>query len=193
VLLLYFVLGGLIIGTALGGRPSELSTVRFRWWPVALGGLGFQVLLFSEPLASWVGPAGPALYVVSTLVVLAALLADRALPGFRLIALGATLNLAAILANGGLMPASAEAFEALTGRAAVPSETFSNSTLAAPEAALAVLGDNFVLPRPFPFANVFSIGDVVIGVGAAFFVVRVMVGGRSALPAGLRATGLADG
>jgi hypothetical protein len=41
-------------------------------------------------------------------------------------------------------------------------------------ATLAFLGDIFVLPRPFPFANVFSIGDVLIGVGGAWFVVKTM-------------------
>jgi hypothetical protein len=32
----------------------------------------------------------------------------------------------------------------------------------------------FVLPRPLPFANVFSIGDVLIGLGAVVFLVRSM-------------------
>jgi hypothetical protein len=31
-----------------------------------------------------------------------------------------------------------------------------------------------VLPRPMPFANVFSIGDVLIGSGAVVFLVRTM-------------------
>ena len=41
---------------------------------------------------------------------------------------------------------------------------------------LAFLGDNFVLPRPVPLANVFSIGDVLIGVGGALFVFQAMHG-----------------
>ena len=36
------------------------------------------------------------------------------------------------------------------------------------------VGDILVLPRPFPFANVFSLGDVLIGVGAALFLVWTM-------------------
>ncbi|HEY7600069.1 MAG TPA: DUF5317 family protein, partial [Candidatus Limnocylindrales bacterium] len=87
---------------------------------------------------------------------------------------GALLNLAAIAANGGQMPASAEAFMALNGTAVVPAEGFSNSIILAPDAPLLFLGDVFVLPRPIPLANVFSIGDVLIAIGGALFVARTM-------------------
>ncbi len=174
MLLLYFLLAGVGIGLARGGHLSDLAQTRFRWWPVALAGLAFQVLLFSEPLGSQVGAAGPALYVASTLAVLAALARNLALPGFALIAVGATLNLVAILANGGQMPADPAAVMALLGEARIPADVFSNSVVAGSSAAFAFLGDTMVLPRPMPFANVFSIGDVLIGSGAVVFLVRTM-------------------
>jgi hypothetical protein len=163
MLLLYAIPIGILLGLLAGGRVGALGDIHIRLWPLALGGLLFQVALFSSPLAAAVGGWGPALYVGSTAVVLAALLMNLDQPGFRLIGLGAALNLAAIVANGGQMPASAEAWLALTGIAAVPTTDFSNSIVAAPSAPLLFLGDIFVLPRPFPFANVFSIGDVMIG------------------------------
>ena len=46
----------------------------------------------------------------------------------------------------------------------------------APTTTLAFLGDVFYLPRPLPFANVFSIGDVLIAAGGAWFIARTMVG-----------------
>jgi hypothetical protein len=199
VLLLYFLLAGLGLGVALGGKPAALNAVSFRWWPLAVAGLAFQLLLFSEPVAARVGALGPALYVGSTMAVLGAILANRSLPAFRVIALGAALNLVAIAANGGLMPASADAYAALTGDAAVPSTAFTNSVVAGADAKLAFLGDIFVLPRPFPLANVFSIGDVVIGVGATLFIVRAMSAGpgpataRSATASRRAAGSLADG
>ncbi len=174
MLLLYFVAAGVLVGLLLGGRPASLAEVRFRWWAVALAGLGFQLLLFSEPLASHVGDAGPLLYTISTAVVLAALLRNLRLPGFAIIAAGAALNLAVIVANGGRMPADPAAFAALTGQPAVPTDRFSNSQIASPDTLLAFLGDTMVLPRPLPFANVFSIGDLLIGLGAASFIVRAM-------------------
>jgi hypothetical protein len=91
-----------------------------------------------------------------------------------------------IVANGGQMPASPDAWAALNGVAAVPTAGFSNSVLADPGTALAFLGDNFVLPRPLPFANIFSIGDMMIGAGGALFIVQTMHG--RVLPRLLRQT-----
>jgi len=174
MLLLYAIPVGIFIGLAGGGRLSELAGVRIRFWPLALGGLVFQLSLFSPPVASAVGIWGPVLYVGSTLVVLLALLANLGQPGFRLILYGSTLNLVAILLNGGQMPATAEAIAALNGLAQLPAEAFSNSALAGPTTHFAILGDVFVLPRPIPFANVFSIGDVLIGIGGVVFIGRTM-------------------
>lgn len=184
MLLLYAVAAGVLVGLIAGGRLSALAGVRVEWWPVALGGLAFQVLLFSPPLADAVGDAGPLLYVLSTAVVLVVLAVNLRLPGFRLIAVGAILNLAAIVANGGLMPASPEALAALHGLAALPTDSFSNSVVAGRETTLLLLGDIFYLPRPVPFANVFSIGDVLIGLGGATFIVRTMRRARAGVRAG---------
>lgn len=174
MLLLYFVAAGLLIGLVTRGRVAGLAEVEFRWWPLALGGLAFQALLFSDVLGSTVGDAGPPLYVASTLVVLVALMRNVGLSGFPIIALGALLNMVVIVANGGHMPADPQAFAALNGAPVVPTDLFSNSSLAGPQTVLPFLGDTLVLPRPWPFANVFSIGDLVIGSGAVVFVVRTM-------------------
>lgn len=175
MLLLYAIPVGVFVGLLGGGRLAELANVRIRFWPFALGGLAFQVLLFSPAIASAVGIWGPLLYVGSTLVVLLVLLANVRQPGFRLILLGSTLNLVAILLNGGQMPASAEAIAALNGLAHGPADAFSNSAPAGPATHFAILGDIFALPRPIPFANVFSIGDVLIGGGGAWFISRTML------------------
>jgi len=174
MLLLYAIAVGLLLGLVSGGRLSALAGQRIRWWPVALGGLFFQLILFSPAVAEVIGDAGPPLYVGSTGLVLLALLVNARLPGFWLIGLGAVLNLTAIVANGGYMPASPEALAALHGIAALPTEAYSNSAVAGAHTNLALLGDIFYLPRPFPLANVFSIGDVLIGLGGALFVARTM-------------------
>jgi hypothetical protein len=176
VLLLYSIAVGLLLGRALGGRVAHLEHVRFAWWPLAAAGLLVQVALFSGPVAERIGAAGPAVYVVSTLAVLLALLRNAALPGLAIIAVGAALNLVPILANGGVMPSSPEAWLALTGVAQLPTDAFSNSVLAGPDTAFAFLGDVFVFPRPLPLANVFSLGDAVIALGAVVFLVVAMRG-----------------
>ena len=176
MLLLYAVAFGLLVGLLTRGHLSALGTVRIRFWPVALAGLAFQGFLFSSPFASVVGDAGPALYVGSTLVVLLALVPNLRQPGFWLIFLGALANFTVIVANGGYLPASAEAWAALNGTPALPATDFSNAVIAGPNTPFHFLADLFVLPRPFPFANVFSIGDVLIGLGGAWFVIAAMHG-----------------
>ena len=182
MLLVYAVVIGLIAGMVSGGRLAPLGSVHIRLWPVALLGLAFQAFLFSSPLASVVGPLGPPLYVGSTALVLLALLVNVRQPGFLLIAAGALLNFTVVVANGGQMPVSPEAVAALMGAPTLPTTDFTNSVIAGPETRFALLGDIFVLPRPFPLANVFSIGDVLIGVGGAWFIVRTMHRRRDARP-----------
>jgi hypothetical protein len=182
MLLLYSIAAGLILGRLAGGRLDALTAVRFRLMPVALGGLLFQLVLFSAPVAERIGDAGPALYVASSLAVFVALLANLRLPGFWILAVGAGMNLVAIVANGGYMPSSPEAWMQLNGVAEVPTEAYSNSAIMTSATAFPALGDVFVFPRPLPLANVFSLGDALIAVGAVIFLVRQMRGGRTATP-----------
>lgn len=174
MLLLYAVVAGLLMGSVAGGRLGALASLRIRWLGLAVAGLAFQVALFSPTVAGWVGDAGPLLYVVSTLVVFVALLRNLDLPGLPLVALGAALNLLAIIGNGGHMPSDPGAWQTLTGVAAVPTDDFTNSALMGPGTVLRWLGDVLVLPRPVPLANVFSIGDALIAVGIAWCIARSM-------------------
>ena len=49
--------------------------------------------------------------------------------------------------------------------------------------ALQPLTDIFALPHPIPFANVFSVGDVLIGVGVVIVIVVAMRRGPERTPA----------
>lgn len=174
MLLLYSIAAGLVLGRLAGGRLHNLERVRFHWWPLALGGLAVQLVLFAGPVASRLGAEAAGIYVLSTLAVLAALLRNLNLPGLPVIATGAVLNLVPVLANGGYMPSSPEAWLELTGSAALPVSHFTNVVLAAPDTAFAILGDIFAFPRQLPMATVFSVGDAVIAVGAVIFLVAAM-------------------
>jgi len=179
VLLLYAFVAGLVLGRLGGGRLRNLEHLRFVWWPLAVGGLAVQIVLFAGPVAERVGPEGALVYVLSTLAVMAALLRnisrrELSRPGLVVIAVGAALNLVAVVANGGAMPSAPEAWLALNGVAELPVTHFSNSVLIGPDTLLPFLGDIFVWPRPLPLANVFSIGDAIIAVGAVMFLVAAM-------------------
>jgi hypothetical protein len=169
--ILYAVLIGLVLGLLLHGRPAGLAAIKLRWQWVMVGGLVVQVALFSDQVTSWVGAAGPPIYVVSTALVVIAVLRNLDVVGMPIVAYGALCNLVAIIANGGFMPASPSALASL-GKF-VPTAYSNSSVVAAPE--FAAFTDQFALPHWLPFANVFSFGDVVIGIGVAFVIVAAMV------------------
>jgi hypothetical protein len=173
--ILYSLVIGLAVGFALGGRASGLTAPTFRWRSAVLIGIVTQVLLFSTPLNRAVGPLGPIIYVGSTALVLAAILVNWRITGMPVIALGAISNLSAIIANRGYMPADPAAM-AMLGQTIT--DAYSNSAIVA-DPALWPLTDIFALPAWLPFANVYSIGDVVISIGVVIVIVAAMRGASS--------------
>jgi Family of unknown function (DUF5317) len=151
-----------------GGRLGALLEVRLRhvWAIYAALGLGIaatEVPGLPERLRA-------ALLVAAYPVGAVFLVANRRLPGMALVAFGGAMNLLAISVNGGVMPASPSAL-AGAGLAVYPSG-FHNSA-ALPDPRLAFLGDVFFIPASWPLSNVFSVGDVLIGLGVAWTLHRV--------------------
>ena len=146
MLLLYAIGAGLVIGRLLGGRVRELEHVHFAWWQLALAGLLVQLVLFADPVQERVGPEGPVIYVLSTLAVLLALFRNVRLPGLAIVAVGAVLNLVAIVSNGGYMPSSPAIWQELTGSAALPIDDYSNVVLIGPDTAFSVPRRHLRLP-----------------------------------------------
>ena len=170
--ILYAVVAGLVLGLVTGGSLARLGDLRFRWSALILLGMVGQLLLFSTSLGSALGDAAPAAYVASNVVVLVAVARNLAIPGLALVLIGGAANLITIVANGGFMPVSPEAVAAM-GR--LPKEGYSNSRLVE-GVVLGPLTDIFAMPTWIPLANVFSIGDALIGIGAAIAVVAAMHG-----------------
>ena len=171
VFILYAILAGLVVGYLAGGRLEGLALLDLHPAAIAIAlvGLLVQLAIFG-PLADRVGPAGPLLYTSSTVAGLVAVLASVQVPGLALVALGASSNLAAVVANGGIMPADPGA---LTLAGLETDAGFSNSAVVvAPN--LRPLTDIFALPAALPFANVFSVGDVLVAAGIAVAIVAGM-------------------
>jgi len=179
--ILYAIPIGIILGYLLGGRLERLGAIRFRWAALAVGGLLVQVALFSPLIAPAVGDFGPPVYVLSTAAVFVAVVRNWRIPGMALVIAGAASNLLAIAANGGVMPADPAAIASLGLDAA---DGFTNSVVMA-DPALRPLTDIFAMPTILPFANVFSIGDVLIAVGIALV---IALGMRASSPTTARPT-----
>ena len=176
--ILYGVLVGVVAGFVVGGRPSGLATVRFRLGWLAIVALAIQVVLFSSLADDLDADVRRAIYVGSTALVGVVVLANLRLTGVPLVALGAALNLAAIVANGGSMPADPAALAAL----GMTAQGNTNSVVVA-QPALAPLTDLFAMPAWMPLSNVFSVGDVLIGAGVAVAIAAAMRTARRAAPA----------
>ena len=97
-----------------------------------------------------------------------------------LVGVGGLLNLIAIAANGGVMPASRGALE--TAGLDVKSGEFANSDYVE-DAHVGFLGDVFAIPDGWPGANVFSVGDVLMLLGVILAIHAVagsrLTGGRT--------------
>jgi Family of unknown function (DUF5317) len=169
VLILYSIPIGILAGFLLRGRLDRLAEIRFRLAPLAVAILLIQLALFS-PLADGLPEAiARGIYVVSTGLVLVVVLANVRLTGVPIVIAGAASNLAAIVANGGAMPAAASAL------AAVGLGTGGNTNSVLLERPnLEPLTDIFATPRWLPLANVFSVGDVLIALGVAVALAAAM-------------------
>ena len=166
-----FLLPSIVLGIAfallLGGKPSRILRLEFRHgWAVFLA-LGLQMILFTG--ARDVIPERmlePFHFGTYLLLFFFAFMNFRQLVLLPL-SLGMALNAIAIFSNGGRMPVNQEAW------AATGLETGPHSNIAVGADRLAFLGDVFALPRELPLANVFSIGDLLLGIGTVMLIVTV--------------------
>jgi hypothetical protein len=165
-----------------GGRLARLANLRLRgmWLPVLA--LLLQVVI-TEIARGGSAALHRELHVLTYVMLGAFLWLNRRLPGLRIVGLGALLNTLAIVANRGVMPASATA-ERLSGLHLPPG--FENSAHFGHEL-LPFLGD--IIPWPGPLPNVLSIGDLIIFTGTVVLLHRAC--GRNA-PGLIRLRPIAD-
>jgi hypothetical protein len=175
-----FLLPSLILGPVfallLGGRLSRLLEVRFRLSWTVPAALLVQAAVFVGPGLPLGSTERVSLHIGSYVLLLVFVTANLRLRALIPVLAGVALNAVAIAANGGLMPVTADA-----ARAAGLTVDSSSSVTATPER-LTFLGDIFAIPAGLPLANVFSLGDILIGFGMIAFIVVVATSG-SAEPA----------
>jgi hypothetical protein len=160
VLLVLIALACVASVPAAGRSLAGLRHLHLRWAWLVPAALALQVgitTLFPEGRPS----LHAALHLVSYALAGAFVLANRRVPGVLVLALGGLLNLVAIAANGGTMPAWPAAM-AVAG--VDPGPGFANAGAVA-HAHLLFLGDVIPVPGPHPLANVLSAGDLLIFAG----------------------------
>ena len=138
--------------------PAGLLLHRWKWPALVWAALALQIVVVEVAL-----PRGfaPVLHVLTYAAAFAFLWLNRRVRGALIVGVGAALNGITIALNGGTLPASRAAVEAA---GIDPDIAFANSAVLE-NPVLPWLGDVFAWPAPLPFANTFSVGDVLIVVG----------------------------
>ncbi len=147
-----------------GGSMTRLAHVRFRGIWILLVALVSQILIieiFPEADRTLLEAVHMATYVAAGIFVAI----NWRIPGLLVIAAGGAMNGITIALNGGQLPASKPALE-MAGIALDKGEFINSGYIEDP--VLPLFGDIFVWPQPFPFANVFSFGDVLMVVGVFY-------------------------
>ena len=159
---------GIVAGYLLGGTIKNLwrgvDRIRARTvFLVVIVGVGIRVL-----------PSGLALAVAILAVTAILILCLRArILGGMICCVGALANLGMVQLNGA-MPIDASAFFRLVGPAGY-ARYASQTYLDTSNTKLPLLDDRIVLPHPFPFAEVLSIGDLFVVIGLVVLIVERML------------------
>jgi hypothetical protein len=169
-----------------GGKLKNLAKLdlELSWLPLAMFAIQFGFVLFPLGQGESYFKIVPWITVSTYALLIVFLWVNRQLRGLKLILLGAVLNLFVILANGGFMPVSREALT----RSGHMDKVFivgdkayvlgSKDVVLTPEQTrLLALSDVLKVPGPIEIPVTFSIGDVLIVMGASWLAYRAILDG----------------
>ena len=183
----------ILIASLRGGRLSRFAEAELRkvGWIILSFGIRFAL---SYAAGSTALPASIAAlaHISAYGMIIYAVVCNRRLRGMLTIGVGTALNLAVIAANGGKMPIGMEglrragldllpSFQAIAAGSSFTHQIVGDGTR------VAFLGDVLCIPRPLWPPTVFSVGDILVVLGAFALVQALM------LPAGRRAPVGVDG
>jgi hypothetical protein len=169
------VLGAVVVGLVRGGSLRRLASLPLRngWAAIFAFGLQAYLIYYPESVSGGLSSLRVWLLLFSYALLLVVIWQNRALPGVPLMAAGFLANLFVMVANGGYMPITPEALDQVghSHRALATQEgsrVLATKDIVLPRDKTVAwwLADVFVLPPPFPIPSVFSLGDVLIALGA---------------------------
>jgi hypothetical protein len=182
MLILVGVSLALAAGVLSGGKIARLGSARVAWWWVGLAAFVAQIAAVYGPGREDDGLAVLLIVGSHVAIVVTALLNNR-LPGAYVLLAGLLMNLACIVANGGLMPVApetlamagrVEAWKVGAGTAGTRVQGSKDVILPTDQTRLALLSDRYWTGLPGRLSVLFSLGDVLLVAGISTFVFATM-------------------
>jgi len=181
-MLIETIILALAIGLISGGSLRNLGRTTFRGAFFIFSGLilrNFPVLFklsFLKEYADAVNPFAPTLFIVSYIFLFIGVLLNISRWPVMVVFAGVLSNFIAVISNRGFMPVSGEGLvKAGYDISAVLSPQLDmNHVLITSQTRFPFLTDIIAVPRPYPFPQMLSIGDILICLGLFFFIVLEM-------------------
>jgi hypothetical protein len=181
LILLFALAAGLLVGLVWArsrGNPYQAPDLRYFWLAFVAFLPQFIVIylpLTRENLPEWMVAI---CLLVSQIMLFGFAWFNRRIPGMSILICGLALNLAVMTANSGFMPISPQ-----TASRLIPAERLldiqpgsrlgpKDILLHTENTRLELLADRFLLPGWFPYQVAFSLGDILIAIGAFWMLAR---------------------
>lgn len=159
-----------LIVISCGGRISNLKYCNFKLPSLVI--LAVILKIISISIYSSVAFL-PVLRILSMVLVITFVFFNFSLKGVPLIGLGLLSNALVIFTNGGNMPANANYAHLIASGKELEilksGQAVGSFILTSTQTKLSFLGDIFLMPSWIPMSRLFSIGDILITIGAILF------------------------
>jgi len=176
--IVYPIILAIIISFFLKRSEESSPKLKFKFSPLVIIALIIQIIIFNTWWVQHMDQAfTPGIYGISLVLIYIFILFNHKFKGLKTIAFGVAANGIAIFSNGGLMPTTPQALMAINPEyySKITSQgAYFNSRLVNETTNFSFLCDIFHTPTWLPLANVFSVGDVLIAVGAFILILTYM-------------------
>jgi len=187
------ILFALLVGWIFGGRFVRLADAKIKHVWLIFVPLALYLVSWAPPLVKLPWFLG-ASAIVEKAALVAVAVCNLRVPGVKLILIGLLLNVIALSANGGMMPASPDALTSAFGAdyaEKARSAVHVRSAIMDASTELGFLCDIIAAKRPFVLMPaVYSIGDLVMSVGIFIAIIGIM---RTPLPSEKKSAGAGNG
>lgn len=173
--IIYAIVLGILLGYIMGGSLKNTVKRPLYWKALALLAFAVQIVIFNDlpVLKSIPGNVIVILHSLTYICLLVFIIRNIRTTGIPVIGLGIFSNALVIFLNGGYMPTIPKNLQNTSVRKLAESISqdvaVNNSIGMSGHTLLPWLGDIFVMPSWVPLSNVFSIGDVLIGIGICLY------------------------